>query len=242
MHQSANELKALLIKAGLGVDLPVGISEDFAQTALWLQSSELPGLTWALCALRALDDGASSRGFPILADLDKESGSESKRVSAIYLATQLSDAVQVGGLLDGPGRTLFGIDYPELVAAALALTHRDAGLAFGIEARTKYWSFLSRIHGQGLYVRAIDESADRADAVEGALNLSMASEAIFRSIVGSGDVLTDSRGGRPSSGREGVVAATEEIQALRAFSSRLLVPESDQSLRFGAGAGTRDAD
>ena len=41
---------------------------------------------------------------------------------------------------------------------------------------------------------------------------------------------------------EGLTVNAKTVEGLRSFASRLLVPESEQSLRFGAGAGINDTD
>ena len=122
MRQSSTEFSQLLVKAGRGVGLPLGVVEDLIGPVIWLQICGFPGEYEFHTALSALDEGRSEARFPDFLNTDRLTTSGS--VSAAYLATAACDLLQLGWPETGEEVLLPETESPRLVAAALALSHR----------------------------------------------------------------------------------------------------------------------
>ncbi len=237
MRQSSTEFKTLLLKAGMGADLPLGLSEDLIRPSVWLQACGLEGDVEALYTLHCLDRGISVRGFPELSSQGTISAVVEQRVSAAYLGAQISDALQLGWPNNSSEIVFPSIDSPKIVAAAMVLAHRDLSLNFSIQAVAGELMFCSFESGKEVLVRQHEN--------DGGLHGSRGSDLVIRAKgaiadTTHGDILVDgeSEAHLMSHCREkGLNATTEVIRDLQSLASRLLVPETEQSLRFGAGAG-----
>ena len=96
MRQSATEFRALLTKAGRGVGLSPGLSEDLARTSVWLQACGFAGGEAALDAIEGLASEDSDPGFISLSNPAISSSGSGGNLSSAYIGAQLADAVKLG--------------------------------------------------------------------------------------------------------------------------------------------------
>ena len=239
MRQSSTEFSQLLVKAGRGVGLPLGVVEDLIDPVIWLQICGFPGEYEFHTALSALDEGRSEARFPDLLNTDRLTTSGS--VSAAYLASAACDFLQLGWPEVGYEVLLPGTESPRLVAAALALSHRLLRREHYLRIVAPHEVFISGPGAEIICVRKEPQHQTPSGRGEGVIRLS-AEQSGFD---GAGTVLID----RVKEERffeicrlKGLCASPAIITQLKAFSDRLLVPESEHSLKFGAGAGIVDSD
>ena len=239
MRQSSAEFSQLLLKAGRGVGLPLGLAEDLVDPVVWLQTCGLPGEREFHTVLAALDEGGSEARFPDLLNTDPLTASGS--VSAAYLATAACDLLQLDWPETGKEVLLPETESPRLVAAALALCHR-------LLRRERYLRIVTPdevfISGPGAEITCVSKGLEHrtpGSLNKGVLRLS-AEQTGFEA---AGTVLIDD--GKEARFHEvcrlkGLCASPDIVVRLKTFSDRLLVPESEHSLKFGAGAGIVDSD
>ena len=239
MRQSSTEFSQLLLKAGRGVGLPLGVAEDLIVPVIWLQICGFPGECEVQAALAALDEGRTEARFPDL--FNKEEAIPSGRVSAVYLATAACDLLQLDWPEMGEEVLLPEIESPRLVAASLALSHRLLGRKHFLKIVAPDEVFISGPGAEIICVGKEPQHRTPSGRREGVIRLS-AEQSGFD---GAGTVLID----RVKEERffevcrlNGLCASPAIIAQLKAFSDRLLVPESEHSLKFGAGAGIVDSD
>ena len=239
MRQSSAEFSQLLVKAGRGAGLPLGLAEDLVVPAIWLQICGFPGDVEILGALTALDEEQVERRFP---DLSAATDSSSlRRISGVYLAAAACDLLQLGWPADGEEFFLPKTESPLLVAAALALSYRGLRRESFLSVETSKHVFFSAPTGEIACVKRELEhrsSDPRSDGVIRLLAQQSGSDCI-------GTVLVDAdKESRFYDVRrlKGLCANPDSIGRLKVFADRLLVPESEYSLKFGAGAGIVDSD
>ncbi|NDA15397.1 MAG: DUF3726 domain-containing protein, partial [Gammaproteobacteria bacterium] len=153
MRQSVSEAKTLLIKAGCGVGVPIGLLEDLAPAALWLQACGRSGFDQALAAMRSLDEGRAPHAFYAVSNANPVDPSKKTQVSSIYLLAQLGDRLQIGRLVGSENSCFYDVDCPELVAATLVLLHRDLELDEPLWVLAATAEFLSKPRGGGILVQ-----------------------------------------------------------------------------------------
>ncbi len=242
MRQSATEFRTLLTKAGRGVGLSPGLSEDLAQTSVWLQACGFAGAEAALDAIEGLASKDSDPGFISLSNRAISSSSSRGNLSSAYIGVQLADAVQLGWPSNGEPFFFHDLDSPTLSAAALALSCRDLDIRTEVAASTSNLHFLSRPKDNeilvcaGLKIKPDDEiglhslkvsSTDSGDALSrGEILLDRESEERYLQEVDA----------------VGLSVSRRIIEKLQQFAALLLVSETEQSLKFGAGAGLVDSD
>ncbi len=239
MRQSSTEFSQLLVKAGRGVGLPLGVVEDLIDPVIWLQICGFPGEYEFHTALSALDEGRSEARFPDLLNTDRLTTSGS--VSAAYLATAACDLLQLDWPEVGEEVLLPGTESPRLVSAALALSHRLLRREHFLRIVAPDEVFISGPGAEIICVRKEPQHQTPRGRGEGVIRLSTEHSG-FDS---AGTVLID----RVKEERffevcrlKGLCASPAIIAQLKAFSDRLLVPESEHSLKYGAGAGIVDSD
>ncbi len=241
MRQSVSEAKTLLIKAGCGVGVPIGLLEDLAPAALWLQACGRSGFDQALAAMRSLDEGRAPHAFYAVSNADPIDPSKKTQVSSIYLLAQLGDRLQIGRFAGSENSCFYDVDYPELVAATLVLLHRDLELDEPLWVLAATAEFLSKPRGEGILVQMPSVRHPRSENAGLLLVSAEGAHESKRSI----DILLDADTeavALESARTDGLTVNADTVQGLRSFALRLLVPESEQSLRFGAGAGINDTD
>lgn len=239
MRQSSAEFSQLLVKAGRGVGLPLGLAEDLVDPAIWLQTCGFPGDLEILGALAALDQEQVERRFPdVSATTDPSS---SRKVSGVYLAAAACDLLQLDWPAVGEEVLLPKTESPLLVGAALALSYRDLRRESFLRIDASEHVFFSTPTAELVCIKKQLEHQNSDPISNGAIRLS-AEQSGFD---GAGTVLVDSeKEARFHDVRrlKGLCANPDSIVQLKVFSDRLLVPESEHSLKFGAGAGIVDSD
>tara|TARA_Y100001960_G_scaffold167620_1_gene176121 strand:- start:3280 stop:3999 length:720 start_codon:yes stop_codon:yes gene_type:complete len=239
MRQSSTEFSQLLVKAGRGVGLPLGLAEDLIDPVIWLQICGFPGEYEVHVALATLDEGRTEARFPDLLNTDE--AISSGRVSAVYLATAACDLLQLDWPQAGEEVLLPETESPRLVAAALILSHR-------LLRRERYLRIVTPdevfISGPGAEITCVSKELEHRTSSgidKGVIRLSTEQSGFD----GEGTVLIDVE--KEARFQEvcrlkGLCASPDIIAQLKTFSDRLLVPESEHSLKFGAGAGIVDSD
>ena len=144
MRQSATEFRTLLTKAGRGVGLSPGLSEDLARTSVWLQACGFAGGQAALDAIEGLASKDSDPGFISLSNRSVSSSSSQGNLSSAYIGVQLADAVQLGWPSTGAPFFCHDLDSPTLSAATIALSCRDLDSGTELSASTSDLYFLTR--------------------------------------------------------------------------------------------------
>ena len=239
MRQSSTEFSQLLVKAGRGVGLPLGLAEDLINPVIWLQTCGFPGEYDFHTALSALDEGRTEARFPDLLNADEAIAEGS--VSAVYLATAACDSLQLDWPEVGEEVLLPETESPRLVAAALALSHRLLRRGYFLRIVTSDEVFIS---GPGAEITCVSKEPQHRtpDGIDKRVIRLSAEQSEFD---GAGTVLIDPE--KEARFHEvcrlkGLCASPDIIAQLKSFSDRLLVPESEHSLKFGAGAGIVDSD
>jgi len=241
MRQSVSEAKTLLIKAGCGVGIPIGLLEDLAPATLWLQACGRNGFDQALGAMQSLDEGRAPHEFYPLSDADPSDLSKKPQLSSIYLLAPLGDRLQIGRLVGSESSRFYDVDYPELVATTLVLLHRDLELDEPLWVLVEAAEFLGQPRGGGILIQMPSVTHPRSENP----GLLLVSGEGTRESERPKDILLDADNEARAleiAQTEGLTVNAETVEGLRSFASRLLVPESEQSLRFGAGAGINDTD
>ena len=242
MRQSATEFRALLTKAGRGVGLSPGLSEDLARTSVWLQACGFAGGEAALDAIEGLASKDSDPGFISLSNPAISSSGSGGNLSSAYIGAQLADAVQLGWPSIGEQFFFRNLDSPTLSAAAIALSCRDLDNETEVSASTSDLYFLSQPKKKEILVYAGQQVQSDDEIGLHSLKVSSidSSDAFLR-----GEILLD----RESEERYlqeidaiGLSVSRSIIEKLQQFASLLLVSETEQSLKFGAGAGLVDSD
>jgi len=239
MRQSSAEFSQLLVKAGRGVGLLLGLAEDLVYPGIWLQTCGFPGDAEILGALTALDEEQVERRFPDLsATTDFSSAS---RVSGVYLAATACDLLQLNWPAVGEKVLLPKTESPLLVAAALALSSRSLRRESFLSIRTSEHVFFVGPSGEIVCVKEELEHQSPGPTSDGVICL-LAQQSGFDH---AGTVVIDA--GKETRFHDvrrlkGLCANPDTIARLKVFADRLLVPESEHSLKFGAGAGIVDSD
>ncbi len=239
MRQSSAEFSQLLVKAGRGVGLPLGLAEDLVDPGIWLQICGFPGDVEVLGALTALDQEQVERRFP---DLRAATDfSSARKISGVYLAAAACDLLQLNWPVDGEEVFLPKTESPLLVAAALALSNRSLRRESFLSIETSEHVFFSTPTGGIVCVQKEPQHQSPGPRSDGVIRL-LAQQS---GSDGVGTVLVDpEKESRFYDTRrlKGLCASPETIARLKVFADRLLVPESEHSLKFGAGAGIVDSD
>lgn len=242
VRQSVSEFGQLVLKATLGVGVPLGIAEDIVQSVLWLQIRGLPA-DWNIChALTSLDLGDANPGKVTDGSRHELKALPGKKLSSVYLSAFLMDALQTGWPPVGKSVTYPEVDSPLLVLGALAWANNEAQRTFRLQFVTDEQAFSVKIVPQGATVHRFKKQPASTHNGTGCFSVQNADTEPCHD--GAELVLDDSlaedhiRVGR----RAGLTADATSVACLKAFADRMLVLESDRSLRQGAGAGVIDAD
>jgi hypothetical protein len=242
VRQSVSEFGQLVLKATLGVGVPLGIAEDIVQSVLWLQIRGFVADRSICHALTSLDLGDANPGKVTDGSQHELKALSGKKLSSVYLSTFLMDTLQTGWPRVGKSVTYPEVDSPLLVFGALAWANNEAQRTFRLQFVTDEQVFSVKLVPRGVTVHKLKKQP--------ASTLSDAGCFIVQNVDtqpshdGAELVLDDSlaedhvRVGR----RAGLTVDATSVACLKAFADRMLVLESDRSLRQGAGAGVIDAD
>jgi len=229
---SLNEILFIFTRAGFGVNAPIGISEDFARSNMWLAENGFDPSLCSVVALDSLDEGKSS--LAIEQSGEGFSGSSSQYLSALQASVSVLDGIK-GEQNDE--FTIANVDSPLLVAAALGANQvegwkvcwRDeAGANFQVNFMANgQWqitsdsaSSIALSKGATMYVSLLNETKP---ALEGNIQR-------FDSKIEKEKILQIG------------VAVHDHWDAIYAYFSRCLVKSTAESRASGAGAGLVDTD
>ena len=242
VRQSVSEFGQLVLKATLGVGVPLGIAEDIVQSVLWLQIRGFVADRSICHALTSLDRGDATPGT--VADWNRYElkALPGQKLSSIYLSVFLMDALQTGWPPVGQSVTYPEVDSPLLVLGALAWANNEAQRTFRLQFVTDAQAFSVKLSPGGATVHKIQKQPESTPNGAGGFSVQNAdtqpchddAELILDDSLAEDHV----RVGR----RAGLTADPASVACLKAFANRMLVSESDRSLRQGAGAGVIDAD
>ena len=229
---SLNEILFIFTRAGFGVNAPIGISEDFARSNMWLAENGFDPSLCSIVALDSLDEGKSS--LAIEQNGDGFSGTSFQYLSALQASVSALDWItsDQGSLL-----TIANVDSPLLVAAALGANH--------IEGWKVCWLDES---GANFQVNIIEKDgwqiiSDTASVIELSKGATMTVSLLRDSELAlEGNIQRfDSKAEKAKILQTGV-AVHEHWGAIVAYFSRCLVKSTAQSRASGAGAGLVDTD
>ena len=117
---SLNEVLFYFTRAGFGVNVPIGVSEDFARGNIWIAQNGFDPSDCSILALDNLDSQKSS--LSIQFEKSKDGGhlfcSEDKVLSAIQASVSCVDWLEFNGL-DGGELKVTNVDCPLLVVSVL---------------------------------------------------------------------------------------------------------------------------
>jgi hypothetical protein len=242
VRQSVSEFGQLVLKATVGVGVPLGIAEDIVQPVLWLQIRGFPADQSICQALNSLDRRDADPGKVTDRNRHEFKALPGKKLSSVYLSVFLMDALQTGWPATGKPLIYAGVDSPLLVLGALAWANNEAQRTFRLQFVTDQQAFsaqlvpggatvhkfqnqpTSALSGAGCFIVQNADTEPCHDGAELVLDESLAEDLVR---VGA---------------RVGLTADATSVACLKAFAARMLVLESDRSLRQGAGAGVIDAD
>ena len=242
MRQSVSEFGQLVLKATLGVGVPLGIAEDIVQSVLWLQIRGLPADQSICHALNSLDLGDANPGKVTNGSQHELKALPGKKLSSVYLSAFLMDALQTGWPPVGKSVTYPEVDSPLLVLGALACANSEAQRTFRLQYVTDEQDFSVKFVPGGATVHKFRKQPTTVLSRAGCLIVQApgaepchdGAELILDKNL-AGDLV---RVGF----RNGLTADVTSVVCLKAFAARMLVLETDRSLRQGAGAGVIDAD
>jgi len=242
MRQSATEFRALLTKAGRGVGLSPGLSEDLARTSVWLQACGFAGGQAALDAIEGLAGKDSDPSFISLSNRSISGSSAQGNLSSAYIGVQLADAVQLGWPSKSEPFFFRDLDSPTLSAAAIALSCRDLDSGAELSASTSDFYFLSCPKKKEIVI--CTRPQNQPDDEIGIHSLKVSAIDSEGAFLGA-EILLD----RALEERRlqevdavGLSVSRSIVEKLQQFAALLLVSETEQSLKFGAGAGLVDSD
>jgi hypothetical protein len=165
-----------------------------------------------------------------------------KKLSSVYLSAFLMDALQTGWPATEKPLIYAGVDSPLLVFGALAWVNDEARRTFRLQFVTDEQAFSVKLVPGGATVHKIQKQPESTHNGAGGFTVQNADTQPCHD--GAELILDDSlaedlvRVGR----RAGLTADATSVACLKALADRMLVLESDRSLRQGAGAGIIDAD
>ena len=94
VRQSVSEFGQLVLKATVGVGVPLGIAEDIVQAVLWLQIRGFAADRSICQALNSLDLGDANPGKVADGSQHELNALPGKKLSSVYLSAFLMDALQ----------------------------------------------------------------------------------------------------------------------------------------------------
>lgn len=229
---SLNEILFVFTRAGFGVNAPIGVSEDFARSNMWLAENGFDPSLCSITALNNLDERKSS--MAIQYGNGHFSATGKQYLSALQASVSALDWIKAD---QGVELTIANVDSPLLLVAALG-----ANQVCGWQVR---WCDETNANFQ---VNLVDElewqiTTDSSSAIElskgGAMIVSLLSnvEAVMEGEVRK----VDSKIEKNKVLQTGV-AVHEHWDAIYAYFSRCLVKSTAESRASGAGAGLVDTD
>ena len=242
VRQSVSEFGQLVLKATLGVGVPLGIAEDIVQSVLWLQIRGFVADRSICHALTSLDLGDANPGKVADGSQHELKALPGKKLSSVYLSAFLMDALQTGWPPVAKSITYSKVDSPLLVLGALAWANNEAQRTFRLQFMADGQDFSVKFVPGGATVHKFKEQPTTALGRAGCLIVQAPGT---KPCDDGAELVLDKNlaGDLVQTGfRVGLTADATSVACLKAFAARMLVLETDRSLRQGAGAGVIDAD
>jgi hypothetical protein len=242
VRQSVSEFGQLVLKATLGVGVPLGIAEDIVQSVLWLQIRGFVADRSICHALTSLDLGDASPGKVTDGSQHELKALSGKKLSSVYLSVFLMDALQTGWPTIGKSFIYDGVDSPLLVLGALAWANNQAKRSFRVQFIADEQAFSVTLVPGGATVHKFQKKPTSPHNSAGCFIVQNAGTEPCHD--GAKLILDKSLAEDlvQAGCRVGLTVDATSVACLKAFADRMLVLESDRSLRQGAGAGVIDAD
>jgi hypothetical protein len=242
VRQSVSEFGQLVLKATVGVGVPLGIAEDIVQPVLWLQIRGFPADQSICQALNSLDRRDANPGKVTDRSRHEFKALPGKKLSSVYLSVFLMDALQTGWPATGKPLIYAGVDSPLLVLGALAWANNEAQRTFRLQFVTDEQAFSVKLVAGSTTVHKFQEQSTSALSGAGRFIVQNADTAPCHD---GAELILDERLAEDlarTGCRVGLTVDATSVACLKAFADRLLVFESDRSFTQGAGAGVIDAD
>ena len=230
---SPGEISFYVTRAAVGVGVPFGIAEDFANSLIWSQPMGIDLAQLALDSLNALDSNPGSGRISIFQKGLNQIFTGRSGLSAVFAGPSLSDFWQIS---TGKDCTLIGraVDFPILVAGAFVKAgSRPALLEWENVRFTLYANgaidlmvtddmALKNVGPFDVLIRKPEKETGTIEALHfNTNNLDrMAQKAL----------------------NHGIYINKEAWTGILSLFKRSLIPSSNQSLNTGAGAGLVDND
>ena len=235
---SLNEVLFYFTRAAFGVEVPIGLSEDFARANMWVSEN---GFDPSRCSLKALDNlDSQASSLSIKFEKTKEGGHlfcpEGKFLSSLEAAASSVDWVEVNGGVSE--LKISNVDSPFLIVSALGANQCN-GLKVSWVDQEKNQFQVNLIDNEEWEVLSssskLIELSSNADVLISSLKASDESYKgkIIKKFKFDEEKLKILHNG---------VKVEENWKAIYSYFSRCLVKSSAESRASGAGAGLVDTD
>jgi len=229
---SLNEILFIFTRAGFGVNVPIGVSEDFARSNMWLAEN---GFDPSLCSVAALDSlNEEKSSLAIERSDDGFSGPTSQYLSALQASVSVLDGIKGEQNVEF---TIANVDSPLLVVAALGANQIEGWKLCWCDEACANFQVNFMANGQW---QIISDGASSIELSKGAtMQVSLLDET--RPALEGNIKRFDSNAEKVKILQTGV-AVHEHWNAIYAYFSRCLVKSTAESRASGAGAGLVDTD
>jgi hypothetical protein len=229
---SLNEILFIFTRAGFGINAPIGISEDFARSNMWLAENGFDPSLCSIVALDSLDEGKSS--LVIERSDDGFSGPSSQYLSALQASVSALDSIKSEQNIK---LTITNVDSPLLVVASLGANQVEGWQACWCDEAGANFQVNFMANGQW---QIISDGASAIELSKGAtMQVSLLDDT--KPALEGNIQRFDSKAEKAKILQTGV-AVHEYWDAIYAYFSRCLVKSTAQSRASGAGAGLVDTD
>ena len=232
MTISLNEILFIFTRAGFGVNAPVGVSEDFARSNIWLAENGFDPSLCSIVALDCLDEGKSV--------LDIEySHCHFSQPGVTYLSALQASVSALDWIKSNQGTelTINNVDSPLLVVAALGANQVEGWqIRWSDEAGE---SFQVRFFGAGLW-QMVSSNNSAIELSKGATMVASLLGEAKASV--KGGVRNFDTAVEKNKILQAGVTVNEHWERVYAYFTRCLVKSTAESRASGAGAGLVDTD
>jgi hypothetical protein len=229
---SLNEILFIFTRAGFGVNAPIGVSEDFARSNMWLAENGFDPSLCSVAALDSLDEGKSS--LSIERSDDGFSGPSSQYLSALQASVSVLDGIKGEQNVEF---TVANVDSPLLVVAALGANQVESWKVCWCDEVCADFQVNFMANGQW---QIISDSASAIELSKGATMQVSLLDDTQPALEGNMQRF-DSKVEKAKILQTGI-AVHQHWDAIYAYFSRCLVKSTAESRASGAGAGLVDTD
>jgi len=229
---SLNEILFIFTRAGFGVNAPIGISEDFARSNMWLAENGFDPSMCSVAALDSLDEGKSS--LVIERSDGGLSGPSSQYLSALQASVSVLDIIKGEQKSE---LTITNVDSPLLVVAALGANQVEGWKVCWCDETGANFQVSFMVNDQWT---VISDSSSAIELSKGAtMQVSLLDDI---GLALKGNTKRFDSGTEKAKILQTGVAVREHWDAIYAYFSRCLVKSTAESRASGAGAGLVDTD